>query len=170
MLHVTSSDNRQHLQFANKAVVIHQEKNTQIEQVAKAYARRLFEQRGYRITKGRKGCDFVARKKEQAIPVEVKGRSKLISFTNMSKNELETLRSDSNAVVILVYVDVKDKPQALIHLTLTRDDIARSEVSSYRVIWKVPIETAIMEELRRNIERNKDLIKSYEDKLTIAKS
>jgi hypothetical protein len=151
-------------------MVIHQEKNTQIEQVAKHYATQLFERQGYRITKKIKGCDFVARKRSEVIPVEVKGRSKLINFTNMSKAELRTLQEVSNARVILVYVDVKDKPQALIHLTLTKDDIASVEISTYRVKWKVPLEKAVMEEMRRAVEQKQELIKSYEEKLPVGKS
>jgi hypothetical protein len=143
-------------------VVIHQEKNTQTEQVAQAYARQLFEEQGYRMTRGKKGCDFIARKKNEVIPVEVKGRSKLMNFTNMSKHQLDTLQQAPNARVIVVYVTLKDKPQALVHVALTKDDIASTSVSSYRVKWKVPLEKSIMEALNATIERSSDLVRQYE--------
>lgn len=151
-------------------MVIHQEKNTQIEQAARDYAMQLFDRQGYRITKGQKGCDFVATKGNEVIPVEVKGRSKLINFTNMSKRELQTLREVPNARVILVYVNAKDTPQALIHLMLTKDDIASAEISTYRVKWRVPIEKAVMEEMGRAVEQTKESMKSYPRQSSTAKS
>jgi hypothetical protein len=143
-------------------MVIHQEKNTQTEQVAQAYARQLFEEQGYRITKGKKGCDFIAQKKDEEIPVEVKGRSKLMNFTNMSKHQLETLQQATNARVIVVYVTLKEKPQALVHVALTKHDVASTDVSSYRVKWKVPLEKNIMEALNAKIERSSELVGPYE--------
>src|SRR2546427_7831918 len=61
-----------------RPVVIHQEKNTQTEHVAQAFAKELFQRRGYRIIKGKRGCDFIAGKGQERIPVAVKVRSTLI--------------------------------------------------------------------------------------------
>jgi len=139
-------------------LVIHQERNTETEHTAQDYARRLFEQEGYRISKGKRGCDFTARRNDQTIPVEVKGRSNLdMNFTTMSKHELETLTSVPGARLVLVYVSLKDKPQAIAHVTLTKDDIALSEVSSYRVKWKVSLRDRITEDLRRKIAQTPEI-------------
>src|SRR5438128_10112357 len=139
-------------------MVINQAKNTETEQVARKYVKELFESDGYRVTKGKRGCDFIARKNDEAVPIEVKGRSKLdMNFTNMSRNQLQTLRGVPNARVILVYVDLKDGPHAIIHETFTKDDIDKSEVSSYRVKWKGSLRERITEKLRRKVEQTKEL-------------
>jgi Holliday junction resolvase-like predicted endonuclease len=139
-------------------MVINQSKNTETEQVARKYVKELFESEGYRVSKGRRGCDFIARRKDEVVPIEVKGRSNLdMNFTTMSKSELETLRGVPNARVILVYVDLKDGPRAIIHETFTKDDIDKSEVSSYRVKWKGSLRERITENLRQKVEQTKEL-------------
>lgn len=139
-------------------MVIHQEKNTPTEQVAQAFARQQYERDGYRIVKGKRGCDFIARKGDQVIPVEVKGRSTLMNFTNMSRHQFETLQNVPNARVIFVYVELKDTPRVITHLTLTKDDVARYAISSYRVIWKGSLRDRIMEDLRRRVKQTRELV------------
>jgi uncharacterized protein YaiL (DUF2058 family) len=155
-----SRERSKNCQLGRIETVIHQERNTQTEQAAQSYAKQLFEQQGYRISKGKRGFDFVARRKGEVIPVEVKGRSDLnMNFTTMTKHELKTLLDVPNATVVLVYVNVKDEPQAIAHLALTKDDIDQSEVSNYRVRWKISLEKRIMDELRRKIETIQGLVK-----------
>jgi hypothetical protein len=138
-------------------MVINEVRNTEAEQAARKYVKELFEGQGYRVLKGKKGCDFIARRKKEVIPIEVKGRRTLdMNFTIMSRWELETLRSNSNARVVLVFVNSGIK--ALVGISLTNDDIEKAEVSSYRIKWKGTIKERMMNEMQRQVQAMEELL------------
>lgn len=81
-----------------------------VELKAMDFARNYYRSRGYTIKeKSGRGCDLVVTKMGKEYPIEVKGRTKIWSFINVSVKEFELLKNNPNARLFEVVLNKKTK-------------------------------------------------------------